>query len=285
MALTNFIPTIWSARLLLRLQNELVYGQPGVINRDYEGEIGALGDTVRINDIGDINVFDYTRNTPMADPQVLTDATTSLQITQSKAFNFAIDDLDKAQGKPAVMDRAMQNAAYALKATADSFVASKYVDVDAGNIIGSDGTPKTIPSSDKAYEFLVDLATLLNEDNVPEMNRWVIVPAWFHGVMLKDPRFIMNPSNMADTAIKNGKVAQAAGFDVLLSNNVPNVAGAKFKVLAGHAIAWSYAEQISKIEAYRPEKLFADGVKGLHLYGAKVVKPKALAMLIVDRPA
>ena len=285
MALTNFIPTIWSARLLLRLQNELVYGQPGVINRDYEGEIGALGDTVRINDIGDINVFDYTRNTPMADPQVLTDATTSLQITQSKAFNFAIDDLDKAQGKPAVMDRAMQNAAYALKATADSFVASKYVDVDAGNIIGSDGTPKTIPSSDKAYEFLVDLATLLNEDNVPEMNRWVIVPAWFHGVMLKDPRFIMNPSNMADTAIKNGKVAQAAGFDVLLSNNVPNVAGAKFKVLAGHAIAWSYAEQISKIEAYRPEKLFADGVKGLHLYGAKVAKPKALAMLIVDRPA
>lgn len=285
MALDKFIPELWSARLKVRLDNELVYAQAGVVNTDWEGEIRSLGDTVRINDIGDVTVFDYNRNTPMSDPAVLTDAETLLQITQSKAFNFAVDDLDKAQMKVAVMDRAMQRAAYALKSTADAFVSGKYVDIPVGNTIGSDASPKTdLGTAGKAYEYLVDLATILNERNVPETGRYVIVPAWFHGSMLKDTRFIMNPNRQSDGALKNGKVAEAAGFSILISNNAPNVAGAQFKIMAGHGMAITWAEQISRVEAYRPEKLFADAIKGLHLYGAKVVYPECLALLVANRP-
>jgi hypothetical protein len=286
MALDKFIPELWSARLLLNLETQLVYAQPGVVNRDWEGEIKNLGDTVRINDIGDITVFDYTRNTPMSAPQVLTDSETLLTITQSKAFNFAVDDLDKAQIKAGVMDRAMKKSATALKSAADSFVASKYVDVPSANILdyATDGSPFDLSSAGNtaAYELLVDLATILDENDVPEVGRWVIVPPFFHGAMKKDARFTA-PTQQGESRLLNGVVARAAGFDIMISNRVPNTAKAKYKVLAGHEVAISYAEQVSKIEAYRPESLFADAVKGLHLYGAKTVLPKALALATVNR--
>lgn len=284
MALDKFIPELWSARLLLQLQKQLIYAQPAIVNRDYEGEISAMGDTVRINSIGDITVFDYARNTPMADPEVLTDAETTLTITQSKAFNFAVDDLDKAQMKVAIMDEAMRKAAYALKRTADTFVANKYVDVPVGNTIGSDASPKTdLGTAGKAYEYLVDLATILDENDVPEEGRWVVAPPWFAGAMKKDSRFVATGAPQAESRLVNGRVAQAAGFDILIANTVPNTAGGKYKILAGHKIAISYAEQVNKVIAYRPEKLFADAVKGLHLYGGKVLVPQALALLVADR--
>lgn len=282
MALTNFIPTIWSAQLLISLKKSLVYGQEGVVNRDYEGEITAYGDTVKINGIGAVTVGDYTRNTNMADPETLTDNTRTLQITESKYFNFQVDDLDKAQQNPKVMRQAMAEAAYALRNTADQFIAGHYTDVAAGNTIGDDTTPVT-PNNTTAYEYLVDLAVILDENNVPEDGRWVIVPPWYHGKMLKDDRFVKSGTPQGETRLVNGRVGEAAGFVVLKSNNVPNTAGAKYKIMAGYSGAISYAEQVNQVEAYRPEKRFADAVKGLHLYGAKVVRPEGFAVLTADK--
>lgn len=282
MALTNFIPELWSARLLENLRKNLVYGQEGVINRDYEGEIRQYGDTVRINAIGTVTVGDYTRNTNIGDPETLTDAQTTLLIDQSKYFNFQIDDLDAAQQNPKVMDAAMREAAYALRNTADQFIASHYTEVAAGNTIGSDVTPE-VPTASTAYELLVDLATLLDENNVPEDDRWAIVPPWYHGLLLKDDRFVSSGATQAEDRLANGRIGRVAGLTVLVSNNVPNNAGAAYKILAGHPIAWSYAEQVNKVEAYRPEQRFADAVKGLHLYGAKVVRPQALALLVASK--
>ena len=110
MSVTNFIPTIWSARLLAHLDNVHVYAK--LVNRDYEGEIKNFGDTVKINQIGDIAIKDYTKGTDIADPDDLDGSQTTLTINQAKYFNFAIDDVDNAQTNPKLMDEAMKRAAY-----------------------------------------------------------------------------------------------------------------------------------------------------------------------------
>lgn len=282
MALNNFIPQIWSAQLLESLKKSLVYGQEGVVNRDYEGEIQAYGDTVKINSIGSITVGDYQKNTDMDDPQVLTDATRTLVIDQAKYFNFQVDDIDRAQQRPKIMQAAMQEAAYALRNAADVYIATKmFSEADPNNFIGSDSSP-VVPTKQTAYELLVDLATILDENNVPEEGRWVIVPPWFYGLMLKDDRFT-HETAAGDDVIRNAVIGRAAGFTVLRSNNVPNVDGSAYKIIAGHRIAFAYAEQINDVEAYRPEKRFADAVKGLHLYGGKVIRPEALAVLVANK--
>ena len=282
MALDNFIPEIWSARLLVSLKKALVYGQEGVVNRDYEGEIQQMGDTVRINSIGPITVGTYTKNADIGAPETLTDAQTVLAINQAKYFNFQVDDIDRAQQNPKVMDAAMQEAAYALRDAADQYIAGLYTGAAAGNTIGNDTTPMEVDKTN-AYELLVDLAVILTDAKVPTEGRWVVVPPWFYGTLLKDDRFIDASKAGTTEGLRNGQVGMAAGFTVLQSHNVPNTSGAKYKIIAGHPIAISYAEQINKVEAYRFEKRFADAVKGLHLYGAKLVRPEAIAVLTANK--
>ena len=113
--------------------------------------------------------------------------------------------------------------------------------------------------------------------------RWVVVPAWYHGLLLKDSRFVGNGTDYNKALIEGGEVGVAAGFKIWLSNNVPNTAGAKYKIIAGTNEAASFAEQILKTEAYRPEKRFSDAVKGLHVYGGKVVQPKCLSVLTANK--
>ena len=129
----------------------------------------------------------------------------------------------------------------------------------------------------------VDLGVLLDEADVPLAGRFCVVPAWFHGLLLKDDRFINAGTLRSDRVLANGTVGEAAGFTILKSNKVPNDEGAKYKILAGHRIATTYAEQILDLQTYKPEQLFGDAVKGLHVYGAKVVRPTALACLIADK--
>jgi hypothetical protein len=281
MALDNFIPVIWSARLLQNMWKALVWAQTGVINRDYEGDIAGVGSSVKIQNLGAVTVGTYTKNTDHAVAETLTDATRALTISQADFFNFLVDDIDIAQQKPKVMDGAMREAAYALSNVADAYIAALVTGRDAGNVIGTDGSPKT-PDSDSAYEYLVDLGVILDEDNVPADGRWCIVPPWYHGLLLKDDRFVGVGSPANDAVIRNGVIGEAAGFTIMKSNNVSK-SGNTFRVTAGHPMAWSFADQISKVEAYRPELRFADAVKGLHVYGAKVVRPTALAVLYAAR--
>lgn len=277
MAITNFIPQIWSARLLENLRKNLVFGN--VVNRDYEGEIRNYGDTVKINSIGPITVADYTKNTDINPPETLSDAQRTLVIDQAKYFNFLIDDVDQAQTNPKLMDAAMLEAAYALADKTDQFLASQYV--YAANTIGNDTTP-VVPTTTTAYEILVDASIKLDEANIPRTNRWAVIPPWFYGLLLKDDRFVKFTAS-ADKVLRTGEVGEAAGFTIYVSNNIVNTAGAKYKILIGHPMAITYAEQISKVEAYRPERRFADAVKGLHLYGAKVIRPGALVVITANK--
>ncbi|MGH3099315.1 MAG: coat protein [Streptosporangiales bacterium] len=298
MALENFVPELWAAEILTNINKNLVYAQSGVTNRNYEGEIRQAGDTVHINSVGRVTVRDYDPATGLSDPDTLDDYTRALLIDQQKEFNFMVDDINRVQDRPDVMSEATREAAYSLRDALDQFVAGLHT--DAGRTIGSDASPQTVvaanPGTDEttAYDVLVDLSTLLSEKTtdsnsieqggVPEDGRFVVVDPAFHGLLRKDERFV-HATAQGDDVIRNGVVGEAAGFRVLKSNNVPSVTGdgtSTFdnkKIIAGHPMAWSVAEQITKTEAYRPDKFFADALRGLHVYGGKVVRPYTLAVL------
>ncbi len=113
----------------------------------------------------------------------------------------------------------------------------------------------------------------------------MIIPPWYKELLLKGDTRILNPGTpQAEMRLANGNIGRIAGFDVLVSNNVVNTSDDNYKIMAGHPMAWTLAEQIVKVEAYRMEKRFADAVKGLHVYGCKVIRPSAMAVLHCDRP-
>lgn len=270
MAITNFLSTVWSARINENLKKQLVYGN--CVNTDYEGEITDQGQTVKINAIGEITIGDYNKSTGMGIPEELTDSSVSLVIDQAKFFNFRVDDIDRAQANADIMDAAMRDAAHGLANAADQYIASLYVEVDPANTIGDDTNPVVLDKTN-VFDYLVDLSILLDEANVPDLDRFVVVPAWVYGLLLKDDRFAYQPD-----VLRTGYVGEISGMAVYKSNNVPVVNG-KYKIMAGYRGAIAFAGQINKVEAFRPEQFFADAVKGLYLFGAKVIKPKGIAVL------
>lgn len=280
MAVTSFIPEVWNARLLNALRADLVY--TNLFNRNYDGEIRQAGDTVHINTITDISIKDYTRNTDIDNPEQLTTADQTLVVDQAKYYNFYLNDVDKAQALPGLIDAAMASASHGLAEAVDKYLAGLLA-AASGTIttgLGSTSTPLTV-TAQSAYELLVDMKTAMDKANVPKMGRKVVLPPEFEGFMLKDSRFAAN-GGKGENRLENGAVARAAGFDIYISNNVPNTSGAKYKVIASTQESNTYAEQLVKTEAYRREKGFDDGVKGLLVYGAKIIRPAAVAVATVN---
>ena len=281
MAIKTFIPTIWEARLLAHLDKALVYGN--LCNRDYEGNISQAGDTVIINQIGDVAVRDYDKTKDITLDDV--DGTpTQLVVDQQKYFGFKVDDVDAAQANVNLIDSAMQRASYAVRDVVDQYIAAFHTKAGVTTGLGTDAKPLALTSAAQAYESLVDLRGALDDKNVRADGRFVVVPSWFYGLMLKDDRFVAAGTAKTDAVLTNGFIGTAAGFNIYQSNNVPNTAG-KYKILAGTTDAISYASQIAKTEAFHPEKSFCDAIKGLFVYGAQVVQPGALACMTASATA
>ncbi|GHF73953.1 P22 phage major capsid protein family protein [Streptomyces thermodiastaticus] len=277
MAISAFKPEVWTADLLVTLEKSLVYAAPGVVNRDYEGDISQYGDTVHITTLADPTIGTYTPHTDITIEDV-DDSDQTLLIDQAKYFAFEVDDVEKRQSRNggAVLTEQARKAAYKLRDVADAYVAGLMAaGVDAGNLLAE----QTLSTPSAAYDLLVDLGVTLDEDNVPEEGRWAIVTPAFYGLLLKDDRFVGSGDATAAATRTNGMVGEAAGFSIRKSNNAPDGpgAGAGKLVIAGYQGAVTYAEQINNTEAARKEKGFADIVKGLHLYGSKVIRPTGLA--------
>lgn len=271
MAITNFIPEIWSASLLNALRDRLVYGQAPVINRNYEGDIARAGDTVHITSFADPAVRTYTKNGTIT-WDLLTDSTQALLIDQSDYFAFKVDDIDKRQALSGFIEETSRGAAYNLASETDTYLSGLLV-AGAGNNIGA-ATVGAVAGD--AYDLIVEYRTALTKTNTPDDGRWLVVPPEFYAVLLKDDRFIRADAAGTTEGLRNGYAGRAAGFDIFESNTVPAPAGV-FDIIGGHGIATTFAEQIASTEAVRLENTFGDGVKGLHLYGAKVIRPTNLA--------
>ena len=283
MAVTTFIPELWSARLLYALDKSHV--ATNLVNRNYEGIIANQGDTVHINSIGAITVKDYTKNTDIAAPDALTTTDQTLVIDQCKYFNFQVDDVDKVQAAGDLIDTAMGRAAYALADVSDAFLLKTIANgVASANKIGAKATLTALTASN-VYENIVKMRTLLDKANVPTTGRTIVVPPEVYALLLLDDRFAKSGSDSGQNALLNGMVGRVAGFDVFMSNNCVSGADggsgstAYFVITAQVASATTYAEQIIKTEGYRMESRFADGVKGLHVYGAKVTDGSQIAAM------
>ena len=184
---TNFIPTLWSASLLSNLDKNLVYAN--LVNRDYQGEITRFGDTVKIQQFGGVTISNYDPATGLSAAEKPTSYTQSLVIDQAKSFNFKADSIEQAQANINIMNKAMERAAYAMVDVIDQYIAAFYTGIDTTMMIGDDTTPKSVTASN-AYDLIVDAGVALTEKNVPVTGRWIVIPAWYHGLLLKDDRFI-----------------------------------------------------------------------------------------------
>ena len=128
----NFTPEIWSAMMLESLKKNLVYGDPSVVNRDYEGEISAQGDTVHIRSISRPTISNYTKGATLT-YETLTDADRTLLIDQAKSFSFVVDDIDKAQQPGGALEGALTEATYSLRDVADQYIAGLYTGAASAN--------------------------------------------------------------------------------------------------------------------------------------------------------
>ena len=276
MSIKNFIPTIWSENLLTALDQKYI----GVAhcNRDYEGEIKNKGSIVKICGVGEITIDNYTKDTDMSSPQALSDTVQLLTINQAKYFNFQIDDIDKTQCSPKLMDAAVKVAANALANEADKYVYSVAI---SGN--GSHSMTYSPVGEKNMLETIIAARQKLYESNVTDSENIIfeVTPA-IASIILNEKLAL--PSCDAAT-LESGYIGSVAGCKIYVSNNLPNYEGGgpnDFFCIMRTTRAVAFAEQFSEVEAYRPEKRFADAVKGLHLYGAKVIYPNEIVTIMAS---
>jgi len=274
MAISNFKPEIWSRAILLTLRNKLVFGS--LCNRDYEGDIRQAGDTVHILNLSDPTISDYAAYGTLTWEE-LSDNERALIIDQAKSFSFKVDDIDRKQGLPGFIATASTYAAYGLAKAMDTFLSGAMAAAAAHDLGAT-----TVNSADTAYQLLLGLRAQLSKAGVPDDGRWVALPTDVYSYLLQDDRFVRSDQSPG-TTVRTGMVGRALGMDVYESQTVPDTgtavapASGVYTVIAGHSIATTLAEQIIETEALRLQDTFGDGVRGLHVYGAKVARPEALA--------
>ena len=273
MAITNFISTVWSENLYKQLDAKYI----GVSNctREWEGDIRRKGDRVKICGVGPVSIFDYSKNTNMAAPATLSDTARELVITEAKAFNFQIDDIDRAQSTPRIMDEALRNAANALVNVAEAHVYSHHSSVATSNKISV-----TNPTPEAITDLILGAMTKLQKNGIADDVVLEVTPD-VGAIILKAK---LNLATDNSSVLENGCIGSFAGCKVFVSNNVATVtegSALHHKCYLRTKRAIAFAEQLSEIEAYRPELRFADAVKGLMLYGSKIVYPEELYVLDV----
>lgn len=279
-----FIPEFWASIVLDFARKNLVYAQPNIVNNKWSGEISQRGDTVHIIGVGDVDIIDYTDGTDMADASAPTDAETLLEITEDKAFRFLITDKQKKQAAGEFMNPMMRKAGYKMKDTIDQFVASLYTDASSANLVGSDASPKTpvttAGDASNIFNLMVDCGRKLSDSLVPTNGRWMIIPPAMEALVVKElHQSGSSAPALGTSATMTGRIGNLAGFDILVSHNVPNTSGTKYKVMFGTSEAIGFADQMGIVETIRHQKQFADIVRGHNLYGAKVVQPDYLGVM------
>ena len=292
MAIANFIPELWSAAVQVGFEKELIFSQASVANRNYEGMITQMGDTVHVTSIGapTINTYDKSIDITIED---LSDSDTELVINQGKYFAFRVNDVDKVQAAGNFQGPATDQAGTGLKDALDAYIAGLYyAGADSANKVGRvtvwDGVDFTVPATGQktAYDVLALLKAKLDAQSVPTVGRYAILDAATGGALAYDKRLTSVAHSGSDQTLRNGVIGRVQGFDVMVSNNVQLVGGSGADksdrvIVAGVPGAVSVAQQILETEALRDGNRFADIVRGLSVFGGKVMMPKGIATATV----
>jgi hypothetical protein len=290
-----FLPSIYSKKVLNFFRKSSVV--EAITNTDYAGEISAYGDSVKIIKEPVISVSDYTRGSDTTQT-LLTDAETSLVVDSAKAFKFIVDDIETKMSHVNFKEVASSSAAYALKDSFDAAViATMFSGVSSSSpdhVLGSDnatdlaaGTFDGTGNLDIGFgssehdpiDVMARMARLLDEQNVPEEGRWFVASPDFYEVLGQASSKLLSVDfNAGQGSIRNGLVSSGKlrGFDMYKSNNIAATSNAAGKCLAGHISSTATAQTIVSTEVLRDPSSFGDIVRGLHVYGAKVLRGEAL---------
>ena len=252
------------------------------VNRNWEGEIKNQGDKVKIITPADVAIS--TLSTSNITYDELEPTSQDLVIDQKKFFAFKINDVAQVQANTDIMEAHLKNAKKAIEEVQDAYILSLHTEVDTKNVVGAEEAAVTLDKS-TIYSKFVELALCLKNSNAVTtgVRPWVVINPTIESYLLQSSEFI-GAHNVADETLREGAIGRIAGMDVLVSTNLGDVGG-KYYVLAGTNEAITFASQLSKIESLRDKDSFSDLVRGLYLYGAKVVQPKALAKMVVTAAA
>jgi len=269
MAFENFKPTLWSDKLFQAYDKAFVFSP--LTNKAFESEIQNYGQQVKINEVGEVTVSDYTGSVSY---ETVSDASKYLVIDQKKYFAVEVDDADAAQMNPKVMNELVRKAGVAGGDTVDQFIAAKYV--DAGIESGTTGSPTSITST-TVLSAVRDMGTSMSEANVPTQGRVAVVPPWFAAKI--DLSKVTRDTNNS-MILNDAYVGRFMGFDIFESNNIAHSGTTWYAPMfftAGDTIA--FGMQFTKTEAGRRDGSFSDYVRGLWIYGCKVYRPSSLGVL------
>jgi hypothetical protein len=297
----TFIPTLWSGKLAQKFYAATVFGE--IANTDWQGDITGMGDTVIINTIPTITINNYSIGQNLA-YEIPAPSTISLTIAKGKYFGVNVNNVLELQAKPKLMDVFTNDAAMQMKIAIDTDVllgtfnqgAATNQGATAGKIsasfnLGTDLAPVTLTAANILQQ-ITALSSVLDEANVPETDRFLVISPTERQILMQSnlaqAQFMGDPSSI----LRNGKIGQIDRFTVYVSNLLPRAAVGKdyaganlsnalkrHAIMAGHKSAITFASQIAKVESLQNPNDFGTLIRGLNVYGYKVVQVDGLALL------
>jgi hypothetical protein len=283
-----YTPEIWSGKTLLKFYKAAVLAD--ISNTDYEGEIKSKGDVVKIRTVPDITINDYEINQKL-NYERPTSGLVELAIDKGKYYAVAINDVERIQSDINYVNKWSDDAGQQLAIEIDrSCLADFYADADAENkgltagavsesiSMGVSGTPLEVTKTN-ILEVIVDMGTILDEQNRPTSERFCVLPAIMTGLIKKSDLKDASLSGDGTSILRNGLIGGIDHFKIYSSNNLASVTDGSdlvFNVVAGHKSALTFASQLTKNETLKNPDDFGDLMRGLQVYGYKVIQPKSL---------
>lgn len=301
---SKFIPELWSGKLQVKFYKTTVLTE--ITNNDWEGEIKGQGDKVHIRSIPTITINDYQKGQSLTN-EVPVSTPLELLIDKGKYFSVVVDDIDAVQADVKLMDIFTNDAAQQMRIAIDGNVLqSVYADADeankgtnAGKLSGGInlGTANAAVQVTKSnvLDMILNMGQCLDEQNVPEEGRWLVVPPWVAAAIKNSDLKQAYLTGDSVSPLRNGKLGQIDRFTLYVSNNLLQVADnagttgttsddyAGFYALAGTRDAISFASQITNVETLRAQSTFGNIMRGLNVFGYKTVKPEALVTAYIKK--
>ncbi len=284
----NFIPEIWSGQMLVKYYAASIF--PGIANTKYQGEIKNQGDIVKIRTRADITINDYVKGMNLA-IQHPDNPLTEFPIAKAKYFNFICDSIDAHQADIALMNEWSQDAGEQMKITIDAQgLGDVYSDVHASNTGATSGaisssfnlgvtTALVAITKENVLDFMMDMMTVLDEQNVPENSRFYALPTWMNNLLKKSDLKDVSMTGDSKTPVRHGRVGEIDAATVHKSNQIASAADGAYTAyfpMAGQKDAITFAAQMTEMDSLKSESTFGRLVRGLNVYDYKVIKPEAL---------
>ena len=284
----GYIPEVWSGKMLIKFYTATVFGS--ITNTEYEGDIKTYGDTVHILTIPDVTINDYTVGQKLVRERPV-GGKVDLLINHGKYYSMAVNDVERKQAKPNYVEKWTDDAGQRMKIAIDSdILADVYADADTynkGNSAGKKsgsiqlGATGAFLSVDKTniLDYIVDMGTCLDENNVPEPQRWIVFPAIFCGMIKKSDLKDASLSGDGTSIMRNGRLGTVDRFEIYSSNQVATTTDGVTSVhncIFGHPSAITFASQLTENRVIPNPDDFGDLMEGLQVFGYETIKTQAL---------